>query len=256
MRARALIGLAHMHHFQGRPFDDVVAEAATIGRQERDAWTMSFAVFMQALAALERNEYEQATALALEAVKISRTCAEPEQPAGPLMVLANVAVEDGNLQRAQELYGEAIALERLGGEMWGLSIVLAAAARLSLVRGNYDQARAQASEVLLLSQKLEDPRGLAWSFEIFAGVLAAEGRTVDAARFWGVSDKLLESVGGALSLEISWIRNQYLCPVEHSLGAEDFAGACDEGRAMPLEHAIAFARRSTSSVSELCQMPL
>ena len=54
-RARALIGLTHMHHFGGRPFDDVIAEAVAIGRRECDAWTTSFAVFMQALAALERN---------------------------------------------------------------------------------------------------------------------------------------------------------------------------------------------------------
>jgi predicted ATPase/DNA-binding winged helix-turn-helix (wHTH) protein len=242
LRARALIGLAHMNHFQGRPFDAVIAEALAIGQREGDAWTVSFAVFMQALAALERDDSERATALAREAVEISRTCDEPEQPAGPLMVLANIAVQNGDLQRAQELYGEAIALERLGGEIWGLSIVLVAAARLSLVRGDYAQARTQASEALRLCQQLEDPRGIAWSVEIFAGVLAAEGRHKDAAQLWGVSDKLLGSVGGALSLEIRWIRDRYMGTVKQSLGVENFAGACDEGRAMPIEHAIALAQ--------------
>ena len=241
LRARALIGLTHMHHFQGRPFDAVIAEAVAIGRQEGDEWTVSFAVFMQALAALERHDYERATALALEAEEISRTCDEPEQPAGPLMVLANIAVRNGDLQRAHELYGEAMALERLAGEIWGLSIVLAAAARLSLVRGDCAQARTQASEVLSLCQQLEDPRGIAWSFEIFAGVLAAEGRLTDAAQLWGVSDKLLGSVGGALSPEIRWIRDCYMGPVKQSLGIENFAAACDEGRAMAVEHAIALA---------------
>ncbi len=241
LRARVLIGLTHMHHFQGQPFDDVIAEAVEIGRREGDAWTVSFAVFMQALAALEGHEYERATALALEAEELSRNCDEPEQPAGPLMVLANIAVQNGDLQRAHELYGKAIALERLAGEIWGLSIVLAAAARLSLVRGECARARTQASEVLSLSQQLEDPRGIAWSFEIFAGVLAAEGRITDAAQLWGASDKLLGSVGGALSPEISWIRERYMGPVKQSLGVEKFAGACDEGRLMPVDHAIALA---------------
>jgi tetratricopeptide (TPR) repeat protein len=166
LRARALIGLTHMHHFQGRPFTDVIAEALKIGRQERHIWTISFAVFMQALAALERKDLEQATALALEAESISRSCEEPEQPAGPLMVLATVAVQKGDLERAHQLYDEAIALERLGGEIWGLSIVLLAAARLSLVRNDYQRARSQASEALSLSQQLEDPRGIAWGFEV------------------------------------------------------------------------------------------
>jgi non-specific serine/threonine protein kinase len=241
LRARALVGLTHMHHFQGRPFDDVIAEAVAIGRRERDAWIVSFGVFMQALAALERNDYEQATALALEAEEVSRRCAEPQQPAGPLMVLANLAVQNGNLQRAHELYDEAIALQRRGGDIWGLSIVLAAAARLSLARGDCDQARAQASEVLLLSRQLEDPRGMAWGFELFAGVLASEGRIEHAARLWGVSERLLRSVGGALSPEIRWIRDHYEGEVKQSLGLEIFASACDEGRSMTVEHATALA---------------
>jgi non-specific serine/threonine protein kinase len=241
LRARALIGLTHMHHFEGRPFDDVIAEAVAIGRQEGDAWTTSFAVFMQALAALERNDYAQATALASESERISRSCEEPEQPSGPLMVLAHLAVHNGDLPRAQQLYDEAIALQRLGGELWGLSIVLAASARLSLVRGQHEQARRQASEVLALSRQLEDPRGIAWSCEIFAGVLAAEGRSRDASRLWGVSDRLLEGVGGALSPEISWIRDGYLSAVTQSLGDEDFASACEEGKGMILDDAVALA---------------
>jgi hypothetical protein len=144
-------------------------------------------------------------------------------------------------------YDEAIALERLGGEIWGLSIVLSAAARLSLVRGHFDQARAQASEVLSLSRALEDPRGIAWSFEIFAGALAAEGAR-DAVRLWGVADKLLEGVGGALSPEIRWIRDHYKGPVEHSLGVEEFAAARDEGKAMPLDPAVALALDTRLSV--------
>jgi non-specific serine/threonine protein kinase len=246
IRARALLGLTHMHHFQGRPFDDVIAEAVAIGRRERDAWTISFGVFMQALAALERADYEQATAFALEAEKISRSCDEPEQAAGPLMVLANVAVENGDLQRAHQLYDEAIALERLGGEIWGLSIVLSAAARLSLVRGDYDQVHADAAEVLVLSRQLEDPRGIAWSFEMFAGALAAQGRTRDAARLWGASDTVLAGVGGTLSPEIRWIRDHYMDSAERTLGTDMFAAARNEGRAIPLDHAVDHACDSRS----------
>jgi non-specific serine/threonine protein kinase len=210
---------------------------------------------MQALAALERNDYGQATALARESERISRSCEEPEQPAGPLMVLANVAVHNGDLPRAQQLYDEAIALERLGGEIWGLSIVLAASARLSLIREQIEQARGQASEVLALSRQLEDPRGIAWSFEIFAGVLAAEGRSRDASRLWGVSDRLLEGVGGALSPEISWIRDRYMSAVTQSLGVEDFASAREEGKEMLLDDAVALAHERAPAGREQSTRP-
>ena len=67
----------------------------------------------------------------------------------------------------------------------------------SIVREDFDQARAQASEAMTLCQELEDPRGIAWSLDVFAGLLAAGGHADAAARLWGASDGLLESVGGS-----------------------------------------------------------
>ena len=80
---------------------------------------------------------------------------------------------------------------------------LSAAASLRIVRDDFDQARAQASEALSLCQDLEDPRGIAWSLEVFAALLAAGGLADGAARLWGASDGLLESVGGSLPPTIS-----------------------------------------------------
>jgi len=94
-----------------------------------------------------------------------------------------------------------------------------------------------------LCQDLEDPRGAAWIFDVFAALLAAEGHAAAAARLWGASDRLLESVGGSLPPEIRWIRNRYIEPVKTSLGVEPFDAAHAEGRAMPSLQAIALARR-------------
>ena len=74
---------------------------------------------------------------------------------------------------------------RRAGEAWGLSILLSAAAGLRIVRQDFDQARAQASEAMSLCQELEDPRGIAWSLDVFAGLLAAGGHADGAARLVG-----------------------------------------------------------------------
>jgi non-specific serine/threonine protein kinase len=243
LRARALIGLAHMHHFQGRPFDDEISEALSLGRQEADDWLISFAVFMQALSALERGEYERACALSVEAEQAGARCDDEVQRAGPLLILANIAVQNGDYARAHSLYEEAIAVERRAGESWGLSIVLSAAAGLRIVQDDFDGARGHASEVLSLSQALEDPRGIAWSLDLAAGLLAAGGESDGAARLWGASDRLLESVGGQLSPEIRWIRARFIDPVRTSLGTPAFESARADGRTMALADAINLARQ-------------
>ena len=86
------------------------------------------------------------------------------------------------------------------------------------MRQDFDGARAQASEAIVLCQELDNPRGIAWSLDVFAGLLAAGGHADRAARLWGASDALLQRVGGALNPTVAWIRDRYFEPVKMSLG--------------------------------------
>jgi predicted ATPase/DNA-binding winged helix-turn-helix (wHTH) protein len=247
LQARVLIGLTHMHHFQGRSFEAVIAEALSLGREEGDAWAMSFALFMQGLAALQRGEHEQAQALALDAREAANASGEAVQHGGPLLILGKVAESNGDHERAQQLYDESIDVHRCVGDKWGLSILLSVAAGLRIVRKDFDQARIQASEAMSLCQELDDPRGIAWSLDLFASLLAAAGHSERAARLWGAADRLLESVGGSPTPEISGMRDRYVASAKTSIGVGAFETARAEGRAMPFVHAIALAREPPPS---------
>jgi non-specific serine/threonine protein kinase len=246
LRALALIGLANLHWFQGRHLevDARAEEALSLGRVEGDTWIVSFALFLQSTAAFERGDHELAETRAWEARAAAQAGGGEELLHGPpLLVLGNVAVSRGDHIRAQQLYDESIQVLRRGGEIWGLSIVLLLAAGLRIVREDYEQARVQASEALALCEAFEDPRGLAWALEVFAGLLAAGGLGDGATRLWGSSERLLESVGGALAPSIGWIRKRYIEPVKTSLGEKSFSKAWAEGRAIPSTEATALARR-------------
>jgi predicted ATPase/DNA-binding winged helix-turn-helix (wHTH) protein len=251
LRARALIGLAHMHYFQGHHLEAgaASAEALLLGREDGDAWVVTFALFLQGLAAFELGDHEQAAARSLEAREAANASGEAVLHGGPLLVLANIALLGADHVRAQQLYDESIEMHRSAGDSWGLGILLSAAAGLRIIRDDFNQARAQASEALSLCQELEDPRGIAWSLDVFAGLLAAEGHADGAARLWGASDGLLASVGGSLVPTIGWIRDRYLEPVRTVLGDALFATARAEGRAMPPVQAIALARQQALLLS-------
>ena len=58
-----------------------------------------------------------------------------------------------SIRTAQQLYDESINVHRRAGDTWGLGILLSVAAGLRLIRGDFDQARAQASEAMSLCQQ-------------------------------------------------------------------------------------------------------
>ena len=248
LRARAMIGLAHMHYFQGHYVEvaDDATEALTLGRQVEDAWVVSVATFILGLLAFESGNYEQAVAHAVAARQAADASGEFAQNAPPLLILANVAVLNGDLHRAQQLYDESIVVQRYAGDTWGLSISLSVAAGLRIVLNDFDPARAQVSEALSVCQELDDPRGIAWSLDVFAGLLAAGGEVDGAARLWGASNGLLESVRGTIMPPLTWIRERYLEPVKATLGSDRFQRICAEGRAMPVAEAIALARQRSA----------
>ena len=245
LRARALIGLAHMHYFQGHYAEVAACAAETLclGREDGNRGIVSIALFLEATAAYELGDYKQAAALAEEARQSAYASGEALELGGPLVVLANLARSNGDYDRAQQLYDESIEVLRRGGEAWALAINLTAAAGLSIVRDDLDQAHAQAAEAMSLSQELEDPRGIACSLELFAGLLAARGHAESAAQLWGASDGLHKSVSGSLAPNVGWIRDRYIEPIRTSLGDALFEAARAEGRAMPSVKAIALARQ-------------
>jgi len=244
VRARALIGLANLHWFQGRhvDVDARAAEALALGRDLGDAWVVSFALFLQGTAAFERGDHELAEARSRAALNAA-VGGDDVLQGPPLLVLGNVAVSNGDQAGAQQRYEESIDVFRRAGEDWGLSIVLLLAAALHIGREDYVQARIQASEALSVCQEFEDPRGQAWSLELFAGLLATGGLAESATRLWGASEQMLDTVSGSLPPSFRWVRDRYMEAVKTSLGTAAFETARAEGRAMPPVQAIALARR-------------
>jgi non-specific serine/threonine protein kinase len=192
------------------------------------------------MVAIERGDHQQATALALQARDASR---EQHSMAGPLLLLSNLAMVKGDFDRAQQLCDGSNDVMRRAGEIWGLGIGLLAAAGLSLNRKDLAAARGHLSEALSLNEELEDPRGIAWSLDMVAGLLFARGHLDKTARLWGAADVILQRIGIGLPPHAKWIRDRCGEVVKTALGPDSFDAAISGGRGMSTEHAIALARQ-------------
>jgi hypothetical protein len=202
---------------------------------------VSVAQFLQALAAFELGDYAAAREQAIAAREAAATGCDPIEHGGPLMILANLALIEGDLLRAQELYDESIVVHRQGGDKWGLSILLSIAAGLLVVREDPVQSHAYALEAMTVAGELGDPRGLAWSLEVFAALRAASGDGGGAARLWGASEALLARVGGTFAPTIGDLRPRYIESVRGSLGEVGFEDLRAIGRDLSWTGATALA---------------
>jgi predicted ATPase/serine/threonine protein kinase len=241
-RARALIGLARILYFQGHnaEVEETAKEALALGRQDGDAWVISWALNWLANAAFERRDYQEAAALGTQARDASHGEASV---AGALLLFSTLALTERDFARAQQLNNEANDVMRCAGEIWGLGIGLLAAATMSTVRKDFESAKAQVGEALSLNEELEDPRGIAWSLEVVAGLLLARGQPHNTVRLWGATDKLLQRLGIGLPPNLKWVRDRFGEEVKASLGPDSFEAAISNGRGMSSTDAVAFARQ-------------
>ena len=175
LRARASIGLAHMHYFQGHhaAVREHAAAALSAGGEVGDDWAVSVALFLQALTAFELGEHDVAQARAEQARDVAAAGCEVIEQGAPLMVMANVAMVRGDHVRAAKLFNASIDVHRQGGDSWGIATLLLVTTGLYIARGDFAEAHAKTSEALLLYQQLEDPHGVAWSLDVFGGLMAA-----------------------------------------------------------------------------------
>ena len=236
LSAYVSLGLGHMDYFQGRlaEMEARNTEVLVWGREEGDEALIAFALFGQALHRFESRAFDEAAAFA----EATRAVAKGRPFGSPLMVLGNVALVKGEHHRALSYFEQAIETLRGGGEIWGLGIVLSLAAGLRILRGDFHAAHALATEAMSIYRDLEDPRGVAWTLDVHAGLAAANGKLDEAAQLWGASDAMLESVGGSLVPTIGWIRDRYLEETAARLGPQVFESARKEGRTMSFEQAV------------------
>jgi non-specific serine/threonine protein kinase len=246
--ARALIGLAHMAYWQGRLAEMAAhdEQALALARAYGDEVAVAFALFGRSLFAFETGDFERSAAHAEEARAADPAGGRGALLGAPLIVLGNLALVAGDQERALQHFDEAIHRQRQGGNAWGLAIVLSVVAGLHMTREEFAQAHAQAEEVLMLGEELEDPRTIAYGLDLFGSLLAGRGHAYDAAQLWGASDGLLERVGGSLVPTIGWIRQRYLEGTRESLGHDAFGAAQAAGRALEPHQTVWLARQQMS----------
>jgi hypothetical protein len=218
------------------------AEALSIARESGDERTTIDVLLFQGWLDTSTDDHAAAQALLAEALSRAQHARDAFSIGHAQWFLGELAFRQNEVETAQALFAEGAATLRslrarnfLGGPMLRLG-------QVALLRGDYAHSSTCIAESLTLLNETGDVRGVALCLAACAALRAAEGRTVDAARFCGALDALLESLHtGLLPLDHT-LYQRTLAGLRGQLTADAFDAAWTAGHALQLEQAIAFAR--------------
>ncbi|MGH2448895.1 MAG: ATP-binding protein [Chloroflexota bacterium] len=226
----------------------------------------------------DRGEYEQSADLKAQALDIFRERGDKAKYAQTLNDLGTVKADLGEIDEARQLYRESLALCREVGDIRASGIALCNLSDLAIAAGDYDGAIELSNqsieahrtlgdegeiarsltnlgaatwrkgeheraapiliEALTTAHRLGHKPVLALYLSIVAAFVADTGRAETAARLWGASEALHESMGAALQPDLLARYQTYLLRPKSMLGEDEWERLCGLGRTMPIDRVV------------------
>jgi predicted ATPase/DNA-binding CsgD family transcriptional regulator len=155
-----------------------------------------------------------------------------------LLHLGELASEEGDAQRARELFDEALACARTKDDKGLIAQALHRLGRLEREAGDPKLAASLHVEALELQRDLGDQPGVAASLEALGGLGVTGERAQHAVRLLGAADALRTKGGFA---RLPWERARHEADLEvarETLSAAGFEAAFTEGAGLSIEEAM------------------
>ena len=240
--AQALYGLGFIDAHRGAHEEAhaVLDESVGLGR-EVSPMILAFALVTRGLASYIRGDTTDAVVSVEEALLMSEYMPVPWLRAWALALLGNCAQMRGDLDTASARVGEALAVARSGG-LHG-DVPIDAAARLARAVGEPERAESLHHDALAAAAKGESVLLVPMQLEALAGLAAAAESYVEAARLFGAAEAARDA-HGLVRYEVH--RDEYELDVKcvrNAISDEECRTAWEQGRALLLEEAVAYASR-------------
>jgi DNA-binding CsgD family transcriptional regulator len=219
----------------------LTSESLRIGTLLKDVDVVGWSTTYLAIARWTAGDLAEAAKLTESALALAKVMHLPQLELGAMNVLTHIALASSDLDRVAELGGQALQKSQVRGELWVRGYLLNFLARAQWLRGDKQDAEAQAREAATCKHALDDRLGLTIVLETLASMAAELGQHQWAACLLGVSERVRDE--SSLTL-IELFRPQYersVSIIVRGLGQQSFDAAFARGRAMTIDEGVAFA---------------
>jgi predicted ATPase/class 3 adenylate cyclase len=249
-RCRALFGAGQLCFFMGRDAEATtyLAESLAIAREAADAGAVARILQPLGMARLGVGDVVTARAHLEEAVGLASELGNERELAAALNALAMLYRQNGELEKAVPLCERFLALARALGDREYIAIGLLNLAMLSVSRGASKGARSMLLEVMTISKETGSKLVARSVLEVCAGLAAASENWERAAKFFGAAETQREHTGLRRDSADEAFLNPLITRAKLALGRRTFDSIEEQGRATPLESALAQASDGIDSL--------
>jgi non-specific serine/threonine protein kinase len=221
----------------------LMTESLALSRSLNDQSVEAHMVMLLGKIALDAGEYGQAASLLRQSLALNQ--ARGITTAGTLFHLSEVALAQEHYAEAQRLAEASLAASHSQDDAaFFTAPALRVLGEVALAQGHADHARTMLIQGVAISQNIRHRRVITYALASLAGAVGRGATITDverAACIWGVVEGLLETVGFHFPTADQRRYDCYRATARARLGADAWASAWREGRAMVLEQAIAYA---------------
>jgi len=222
---------------QAQPF---LEQALLITRAHKDKHNTAKALVVLGLDLLDEKNFAAAQAMLRESQGLFQEVHDEWGYANATMALGFTFWKDNNWATALHLSQEAFAGFQKLGDRYFQSVTLRHIGFISVNLGDLTNGMAALRESLLLAQQLHSKYEIGWTLREFALTAQQMDNFVRAVHLYEASRSIFEYIGtwwpeNQIKLE----RSLSVCRME--LGEAEFTTAMEQGRAMTMEQAIAYA---------------
>lgn len=182
-RASGLTGVGVLATLRGDHAVAVAAHEASLllQRELGNPIAVAAACNNVANAAIEQGNFERARELYREGIELARAAGDQQGVGFSLLNLADLVARQGDDSEADDLYAESIRTFEGIGDLWGVAQATSRLALVSRRRGDLRTARARYSDAMSLYRRLGDRRAEARMLAGLGDVAAHEGDLAGAA---------------------------------------------------------------------------
>ena len=249
--AYALDGLGEIAHYEG-DYKTAIShyeEWLSISRELGDIQGIAVALLFLGYAELrlvDIGDHALPVARLEEALTLARQTGIGYRVAEALRMLGEVAVRQGDCDRATSLLQESLGLSRELDNKWGIAASQGTLAWVALLQADHVQAIELLIESMLIRKEIGDKGGIAWCLEKLAEIANKHGDWQRAGRLLGAAKALRDSVGSVVDSADQPDHERTTAVIHAELGEEKFSAAWEAGHTMVLsdpsmEQAIAYA---------------